>query len=206
LFFRADLGAPPRIYRKDLVTGREALALPGSGTMQEPEDVSPDGRTLLFTQRAVGGFDVWQWPIDGSRAPTVVAATPFDEESVRFSPDGSTISFHSNVSGRTEVYVAPFPPTGQQWRVSTVGGYFPRWSRDGRELFYLGTDGRLMAAAVPAGRSAAVGVPAALFTTAPRWSDFDVDSSGRFLAIVTESRSAQQPLAVVLNWTAALNR
>jgi dipeptidyl aminopeptidase/acylaminoacyl peptidase len=125
---------------------------------------------------------------------------------VRFSPDGHTISYQSNVSGRSEVYVAPFPPTGQQWRVSTEGGYSARWSRDGRELFFLGSDGRVMSAPVQASRSGVVGVPAALFATAPRWSEFDVDASGRFVAVVTESRGAQQPLTVVVNWTAALDR
>jgi serine/threonine protein kinase len=206
LFFRADQGGPPRIFRKDLVSGRETLALPGSGTMQEPEDVSRDGRTLIFTQRAAGGFDIWQWPTDGSRPPAVVAATPFDQESPRFSPDARTMSFFSNVSGRYEVYVAPFPPTGQQSRVSVAGGYNARWSRDGRELFYLSGDGALMAAPVRTGSPVTIGTPIALFTTAPRWSDFDVDSTGRFVAIVTESRSAAQPLTVVLNWTAGLDR
>jgi serine/threonine protein kinase/Tol biopolymer transport system component len=206
LFFRADQGAPPRIFRKDLVSGRETLALPGSGTMQEAEDLSRDGRTLLFTQRTVGGFDIWQWPTDDSRPATVVAATPFDEQSVRFAPDGRAISFHSNVSGRYEVYVAPFPPTGQQTRVSTAGGYLARWSRDGRELYYLGGDGRLMAAPVQTTGPVALGAPIALFAMAPPWADFDVDSTGRFVAVVTERRSAQQPLTAVLNWTAALDR
>ena len=122
LFFRADQGGPPRIYRKDLVSGREALALPGSGSMQEPEDVSGDGRTLLFTQRGANGFDIWQWATDGAAAAATVLATRFSEESVRFSPNGHAMSFHSNVSGRNEVYVAPFPPTGQQTRVSIAGG------------------------------------------------------------------------------------
>jgi hypothetical protein len=63
-----------------------------------------------------------------------------------------------------------------------------------------------MAAPIRAGESAVVGVPIALFTMAPRWSDFDVDRTGRFLAIVTESRAALEPLTVVRNWTAALDR
>jgi Tol biopolymer transport system component len=161
---------------------------------------------LIITQRAAGGFDIWQWPTDGSRPPAVVAATPFDEESARFSPDGRAMSFFSNVSGRYEVYVAPFPPTGQQSRVSVAGGYNARWSSDGRELFYLSGEGVLMSAPIRTGSPATVGSPIALFTTAPRWSDFDVDSTGRFIAVVTDSRSAAQPLTVVLNWTAGLDR
>ena len=73
-------------------------------------------------------------------------------------------------------------------------------------MYYLGADGRLMAAQVQVGGSVRVGVPVALFAMAPPWSDFDVDSTGRFLGIVTQRRSAQQPLTAVLNWTAALDR
>jgi hypothetical protein len=73
-------------------------------------------------------------------------------------------------------------------------------------LFYLGGDGRLMAAPFRAGSSVTPAAPLALFATIPRWSDFDVDSAGRFVAIVTERRSTLQPLTVVLNWTAALDR
>ena len=138
LFFRADLGGPPRVYRKDLVTGREALVLPGSGTMQEPEDVSPDGRTLLFTQRAAGGFDIWQLPTDGSRAPSVVVATPFDEESVRFSPDGMRFRSTRTCPDATRCMWrrSRRPVSSRASRLA--GGVFARWSRDGRELFYLG--------------------------------------------------------------------
>ncbi len=63
-------------------------------------------------QRAAGGFDIWRFPLDGSGPATPVAATQFDELVARFSPDGRFISFQSNASGRSEVYIAPFPPTG----------------------------------------------------------------------------------------------
>jgi hypothetical protein len=90
--------------------------------------------------------------------------------------------------------------------VSNAGGHSARWSREGRDLYFLGADGALMSVPVRNGGLAGLGVPVALFMTAPRWSDFDVDATGRFLAIVTETASVQQPLTVVLNWTAALDR
>ena len=132
--------------------------------------------------------------------------TPFDEEGVRLSPDGRSVSFTSNVSGRHELYVSPFPPSGGQSRVSIGGASAARWSRDGHELFYTGFEGKLMTAPVRPGLPPTFGAPLALFQMPRRWLDFDVDATGRFLAVVPESRPDVQPLTVVVNWTAALDR
>jgi Tol biopolymer transport system component len=208
LLYNADRGGPPQIFRKNLTTGREDLVLPGSGTYQEPGDVSPDGKTLLYLQRAAGGNNIWMFALDGSRAPAMAVDSPFDEEGVRFSRDGRVFSFHSNASGHWDVYISPFPPTGEKTRVSPAGGYEARWSRDGKELFYLSPDGRLMAVPVQTAGALRIGTPVSLFEINPKrlWTGFDVSSSGRFLAVVAETRASQQPLTVVLNWTAALDR
>jgi Tol biopolymer transport system component len=206
LFFSADIGAPPRIFRKNLITGREELVLPGSGTFQDPEDISPDGRTLLFTQRAPGGGDIWMFTLDGSRPPAPIGTTPSDEAGVRFSPDGRFFSFHSNASGRYEVYAAPFPPTGEKARMSTAGGTDGRWSHDGRTLFYRSADSRLMAVPIETRPSLRVGSPKALFEMKPSWAGFEVSSSGRFLAVVPVTRASEQPLTVVLNWQEELKQ
>jgi len=175
-----------------------------SGTLQESQDVSPDGRTLLFTQRAVGGFDIWRFPLDGSGPAAPVAASQFDELVARFSPDGRFISFQSNASGRSEIYIAPFPPTGGQVRVSTEGGRQARWSSDGREILYLSADGRVMAVPVRTVPVLSVGTPVPLFELKRPWVAFDLSSTGRLLAIVRETNAAEQPLTAVLNWTAEL--
>ena len=206
LFFSADEGAPPHLLRKDLISGREESVVAANGFFQEAADISPDGKTLVFVQRGAGGNDIWQWGTDGSRPPSVAMVTPFDEEGVRLSPDGHALSFHSNVSGRYEVYVAPFPPTGLQTRVSIGGGAGARWSRDGHELFYATFDGRLMAAPVRPSSPPTVGTPVALFAMPRPWLGFETDPSGRFLAVVPESGAGQRPLTVVLNGTAALDR
>jgi hypothetical protein len=220
LFFNADVGAPPRIFLKNLTTGADDTVLPGSGTYQEPEDVSPDGKTLLYTQRGSGGSDIWMASLDGSRPPSLVAETPFNESGVRFSPDGRFFSFSSNASGRPELYVSPFPPTGERIRVSTTGGTVgterttqgavrgdgARWSRDGGELFYLSLDGRMMTVPIRTSPSLRIGTPVPLFDVDARrpWLGFDVSPAGRFLAIVSETQANEQPLTVVLNWTAEL--
>jgi Tol biopolymer transport system component len=222
LFFNADMGAPPRIFRKNLTTGADDAVLPATGTFQEPEDVSPDGKTLLYTQRGPGGSDIWMARLDGSRPPSIVAETPFNESGVRFSPDGRFFSFASNASGRPELYVSPFPPTGEKFRLSTAGGTVgidrstqgavrgdgARWSRGGGDLFFLSLDGRMMAVPIVTSPSLRIGTPTPLFDVDVRrpWLGFEVSPAGRFLAIVSETRANEQPLTVVLNWTAELVR
>jgi serine/threonine protein kinase len=205
LFFNADLGAPPQIFRKNFATGADTLVVPASGTLQEPQDVSPDGRSLLFTQRGVGGNHIWILTLDGSRAPTRALATSVDQDGARFSRDGRYFSYDSRPTGRGEVYVSPFPPTGETVTVSSNGGSGGRWSRDGRELFYLSADSRLMSVAVQTSPSLRVGTPVPVFRIDPNhsWSDYDVSSTGRFLSVVSEKRSAEQPLTVVVNWRMA---
>ena len=100
------------------------------------------------------------------------------------------------------IYVAPFAATGRKQRVSASGGDLPRWSRDGRELFFLSND-TLMAAPMLGGRPA--GAPAALFTLpGAGFANFDVSPDGRFLAIVPETFANQQPMTVIVNWPAKL--
>jgi len=202
---------PPHLFRKELTTGTEEDLLPAPA-FQLAEDVSPDGRLLLFTQRtARGNFDIWTLPLSGDRRPSALLETPYDEASVRFSPDGRYIAFASDELGRYEVYVSPYPPTAAGIRVSTGGGWLPRWSRDGHELFYIAGDHRLVAVPVRTGPTLVVGDPQPLFAiksatlwSDPKpnsgWPDFDVAPDGRrFLAIVPQPAN-EQPLTAVLNW------
>ena len=121
----------------------------------------------------------------------------------------------SNESGRYEVYVQPFPSTGGKWQISINGGLHPRWRGDGRELFYLTLDGRLMAVEVRADRTFEAGVSAALFETPIGTTDtlegaYAVTADGQRFLIVTpsdeDSPTSRETasLTVVLNWTAEL--
>jgi dipeptidyl aminopeptidase/acylaminoacyl peptidase len=128
---------------------------------------------------------------------------------VRFSPDGRFMAFTSNESGRNEVYISPYPSTGEKTLASTAGATMPRWSRDGRELFFVAGDRRLTAVTVRTTPSLELGSPRPLFTLPGQrvWKDYDVAADGkRFLAIVTDVRGDGQPLTVVLNWTAEAGR
>lgn len=202
-------GAPPHLFRISLASGAVEPVIPAG--FQLAEDLSPDGKTLLMTQRTPrGNFDIWTMAADGTGKPAPLLETPFDEAGVRFSPDGHFIAFASDETGRFEVYVAPYPLTGGKTRLSTAGGMLPRWRRDGRELFYLSSDMHLTA--VPVGTAPlTIGKPAALFAVKSAskwddarlvdgWSDFDVSADGsRFLATVALPAN-EQPLTAVLNW------
>ena len=90
------------------------------------------------------GPDIWILPFSGDRKPFPFIHTPFNEFYGAFSADGHWLAFESNESGRFEVYIAPFPEPGGKWQVSSGGGYEPRWRSDGKGLYYLAPEARLM--------------------------------------------------------------
>lgn len=148
-------------------------------------------------------------PLSGDRKPIPFVNTQFSEAPGTFSPDGRWVAYASNESSRNEVYVAPFPGPGGKRQVSTAGGGFPRWRRDGTEIFYVDPDRKLVAAVVNGrGVSFEVGVVKPLFetrVTGPRY-EYAVTADGQRFLINTESEQAgSTPITVVTNWTAGLN-
>jgi hypothetical protein len=139
----------------------------------------------------------------GSRTPEVFLKTRHSEEAAVFSPDGQWIAYHSDSSGRAEVYVRPFPARDPFYKISTDGGAHPRWSGDGRELVWLAPDGALVAARFDATTQRKVADPQRLFPTLleRRNRAFDVSRDGqRFLVPI----AIAEPLRVVLDWRAML--
>jgi serine/threonine protein kinase len=205
LVYSDPRGASPQIFRRDLGTG-ETRELTPEGSFQMAQDLSPDGQTLVFAERVdYGAWDLFTIPTAGGPV-TPLLTTPFDEIDIRLSPDGRFAAFVSNEPGRAEVYVAPFPNLGQRTRVTQDGARTPRWSRDGRELFYMTADRRLVAVPVRAGASLELGAPRTLFALQGQhaWASYDVAPDGRFLAIVPEALASEQPLTVVVNWMAGM--
>ncbi|MBI2833800.1 MAG: serine/threonine-protein kinase, partial [Acidobacteria bacterium] len=120
--------------------------------VNEPTDWSSDGRFVTYTNtESPTRADLWVLPLFGDRKPYPFLKTEFDESQARFSPDGRWMAYVSNESGRLEVYVRPFPGPGTKWQISPNGGSQPQWRRDGKELFYIAADHRLMAVAVKSG-------------------------------------------------------
>jgi serine/threonine protein kinase len=180
-------------------------------------DWSRDGRFLLY--RALdpnNGYDLWALPISpagGDAKPFPMAASRYDEREGQFSPDGRSIAFQSNESGRFEVYLQPFPESTGKRLVSTNGGAQPRFRADGRELFYLALDGTMMAVTLePAAQGSIpeVGAPAALFSTRiaggatlprnPLKQQYDVSADGQRFLINVAAEFTASPITVILNW------
>ena len=121
---------PGDIYVKSLAAAAPEEPLIADEDQKVPSDWSADGRFLAYlTDRTDSRTDVWVLPVAPKGAPIPVARTPFDEQRPRFSPDGRFIAYESDETGRMEVFVQPFPPTGRKWQVSVNGGMEPDVAR-----------------------------------------------------------------------------
>ena len=180
---------------------------------QVPTDWSRDGRYILY-ERNQRPTDLWVLPMSQTEKPRPFLATPSNERHGQFSPDVRWVAYMSDESGAPEIYVRRFPEGDLKWRVSTHGGAQPRWRRDGKELFYLAPDGKLMSAAVKAGAASfETHEPRPLFNTGiarafiDRRNHYDVSSDGqRFLVNISDEDRNAAPITVVLNWNAALKK
>jgi Tol biopolymer transport system component len=190
--------------------GAEALLLASPET-KAAWSWSADGRSLLYSALSPKtGIDLWVLPMAGDPKPLPFLTSPFYEGVSAFSPDGHWVAYGSDESGRREIYVRPFPGPGAQWQVSTAGGKDPRWRPDGRELYYIAPDGRLMAAPIASsGTALQPGLPTALFQ--PRIvgggtpaigfrQQYDVAPDGRFLINVSVDEGTAAPITVITNW------
>lgn len=176
-----------------------------------PTDWSSDGRYLLFSVPSGENFNLWLLSLDSARKPVKFLSSPSNEMHGNFSPDGGLVAYSSDESGRIEVYVQTFPLSDRRWKISTNGGYEPRWRPDGHEMYYLSEDRKLMAVAVGAGPS--FDVPKALFQTSVpmgvnsfRTNYVPTRDGRRFLVNTLSGDPAPNPITVVLNWTAGLKK
>jgi eukaryotic-like serine/threonine-protein kinase len=200
LVYSEPSGRSPRLQRRNLATGETHPLVPEGG-FQVVQDRTPDGKTIVYCERGEGSWDLFTVAATGGEGQALLR-TSFDESDLRLSPDGRYAAFTSNETGRSEVYLAPFPRLAERVRVTQKGARAPRWSRDGRELYFIGADRRLVSLPVQTHTaSLQVGAERALFALEDRygWADYDVASSGRFLAIVPEAVSGEQPITVVLD-------
>ena len=205
-----------QLYRKDVNSGQPEEELTTGPEDKIVPEWSPDGRTLIFIQiGATTAEDIWALTLDGDRKPFPILQTPAIETNPALSPDGQWLAYESSHSGRPEVYVTRFPSsknavaaTAPRWQVSTQGGSRPRWSGDGRALFYVSLDDlRIMRVAVRAGDAAFESNAPQVFAEIPVMSvtrtPFDTSADGRLLLL---ERTINQgvPLAVITNWKAIM--
>jgi eukaryotic-like serine/threonine-protein kinase len=176
-----------------------------------PCDWSLDGRFLMYQEgNQKTGIALWSRQMDGDGKPTLVVRTGFNDLWGQFSPNGRWVAYQSNASGRYEIYVRPFRSPGVSVPVSTSGGIHARWSPDGKELFYVAQDGKLMTASITVkGATLEAGTPIALFQTRivggganfPGFrQQYDVAPDGRFLINVESESPASAPITLILNW------
>jgi Tol biopolymer transport system component len=216
LVFRSNRDGVYDLYEKPTTGTDDEQRLFASSEDKIPSDWSPDGRVLLYVnENNKTGRDLWALPIQsqGVGTPFPLVRTRFAEDQGQFSPDGRWMAYRTNESGRDEIYVQAFPGPGGKARISTEGGSQPRWRRDGKELFFVAPDNRLMAVplALPSnGQAPNVGAPAALF--APRLTargtpkhQYAVAPDGqRFLMVVSADEAIASPITIVQNWLAGV--
>lgn len=191
-----------------LATG-ESETITAGATSVSPTDWSRDGQRLAFTDLTPTGARLWTTAASKDSEPTLYREAPFALDSVMFSPDGRWIAYLSDESGRHEIYVDAYPTPAQRIRVSSDGGLFPKWRRDGKELYYLSLDRRLMATAVQhIADGLIVSPPRALFdapaVNADRSRTQYVPSAdgSKFLFNSRVENRAPVGVTVIVNWLA----
>jgi serine/threonine protein kinase/Tol biopolymer transport system component len=221
----AQRGGSIQLYRRPAGVGQEEL-LYEDDLGKFASDWSTDGRFLVYI--AGGGIirrsDLWVLGIDGSEPARPFIDTPFPESHAQFSPDGRWLAYMSIETGAFEVYVTPFPGPGpgERRQVSTVGGGWPRWRRDGRELFYLAADPevtsetpdryRVLTAVTVDGDSSSFQILSEerLFVTQLRpigrldAFPYDVSADGQRFLLNTSLPSESAPITLVVNWPGIL--
>ena len=203
------------VYAKPVTGAVEEKVLHVSPEDERPVSWSADGRFLVIDSRLrsrQNSQEVSILPLAGDGKPYSYLNAPYVNSGGQLSPDGRSLAYTSEESGRPEVYVTSFPQAKGKWQISSTGGHTPRWRHDGRELFFCRTDGILMTAEVTAGKdSFASGVVKPLserrvfqnlFT-----ASYDVFPDGqRFIMSAIRPEVVHAPLTLVTNWTAELKK
>ena len=201
--FTSSRGQLFDLYIKDVNAGEPETQLLKEKVDLYPTDWSRDGKTILY----LCGLDVCKLAMPEGKSSVFMKATAL-LKNPHFSPDGRWVAYASNESGKWEMYVTSFPDAKAKWQVSNGGGEQPRWRADGKELFYLSADGKMMAAPVKEGANFDAGTPVALFQANARelvatseQMMYDVSTDGQRFLVNTQVKNPEaRPMSVVLNW------
>jgi Tol biopolymer transport system component len=203
LIFASNRAGHFDIYRKAASGVGVEEAILKDDSEKYPTAWSPNGRSVLFWTFGSEGTHVRLLNLNGGRTSTVFIPSPTNP--ARLSPDGRWAAYYSNESGRSEVYVVSFPKPSEKWQLSDAGGSLPQWRGDGREVFYVARDNRMIAVSLEErGSGLVVAAPQALFETRPVGprSFFDVLPDGqRFLINSRRSDSLSSSVTLLQNWT-----
>ncbi len=203
IVYRSDSGG---VFEKDAsgTTGERRLL---DVFINGPSQVTNDGKWILYFFVPPGGQsqDIAVLPTSGDRTPRTIVASPFADVEPQISPHGRWLAYASTETGRNEIYVQPFPPTGARWQISSAGGRQPQWRADGKELFFVADDRRFYSVDVgPSAETFDYGAPRFLFNM--RANVFNVRNSyipspdGQRFLVTTLLDQTGEPLNVILNW------
>ena len=168
------------------------------------EDWSPDGKFLLTHDTKT----LSTLPASGQSKPQVIYSSTFIKDEFHLSPDGQLIAYGENRAGKWEVFLASFPSFHYIKQVSLAGGAQPRWRGDGRELFFIDLEGKMMSVSVERGSSPTIGVPRKLFDTGlipdPTINQYAVTEDGLKFLVLEPRKGFHETYSVVLNWPATI--
>jgi serine/threonine protein kinase len=205
-------GGTGSVYIKPRSGSGEEKAVPQVPGFDFPLDWSRDRQFIVMgVSDPKTKMDIWIAPMSGDQKPFVYLNTKFNETSAKLSPNGRWLAYVSDETNRNEVYLQTFPKPGGEIHVSNAGGIRPLWSRDGKELYYVSPDQKLMSVELKAtGDSVQPGAAKVLFPVRMPGSAggfvYDVSKDGRFIIPTPAQSAAAVPFTVIVNWTADLKK
>jgi len=223
VIYTSDVDGVDNLYRRR-ADGSDAIErLTETSEVQYVSDWSRDGRYVLMTTMSpAGGSAISYLDLEEGGGEAMEFLPPASNQAeAMFAPNGRWVAYHSRESGQYEVYVRPFPPGSGKWQVSDGSGSFPKWSADGKELYYRNDEGVVVASVNIDGASFTAGRPRQLFRGAFRgglegvdldgstYANYDAAPDGRFVmfpAPPTEETPNIEWLQIVDNWFTELNR
>jgi Tol biopolymer transport system component len=195
---------PPYLVERIEIGNQQPQLIYGDNDRHWVEDWSPDGTFLLTHDTKTLSII----PLNGDRKPKAVYSSNFLKDEFHLSPDGQLIAYGENRTGTWEVFIASFPSFQNIKQVSVAGGAQPRWRGDGRELFFLDLEGKMMSAAVERGSPPRNGTPRKLFDTGlipdPTVNQYAVSSDGLKFLVLEPRKGFVENYSVILNWSATL--
>jgi len=195
---------PPFLVQKIEIGSQQPQPVYGDNDRHWVEDWSPDGTFLLTHDTKT--FSII--PLNGDRKPKALYSSSFLKDAFHLSPDGQLIAYGENRTSRWEVFVASFPSFHDIKQVSIAGGAEPRWRGDGRELFFLDLEGKMMSVSVERASPPKIGIPRKLFDTTlvpdPTVNQYAVTPDGRKFLVLEPRKGFLESYSVVLNWPAAI--
>ena len=196
---------PPFLIHKIEIGTQQSQLIYGDNDRHWVEDWSPDGGVLLTHDTKT----LSTIAVTGDAKPKAVYSSSFTKDEFHLSPDGQLVAYGENRTGTWEVFAASFPSFHNITQVSTAGGAQPRWRADGRELFFVDLEGRMMSATVERGSSPRIGVPRKLFDTGlipdPTINQYAVTRDGLKFLVLEPRKGFVETYSVVLNWPATLH-